>query len=247
MTPAGWSFLRENNRLVGFVFYITRLATSTDEKARIAVRALYETEDPETYRSSLEKIEKEGATQELRKQHRDMVLEMMLSRLAENFLVYVTELLTLIFRTRPETLRSSETVRLDAILKHGTMEELVHDLAERRVNQLSYQGMRDLAAYLSNRLGFDIFSGCEQLERAIRIIESRNVIVHNRGRVSELFRSRVPSVPVVIGEPLKLDGHGIFGDLEFLTLSVIEADARAVQKFELQADPMGHSEQPPRR
>jgi hypothetical protein len=237
MTPAGWTFQRESDRLLAFVLYITGLATSTDEKARIAVRALYEAKDPEKYRTNLEKIDKEGATQALRKRHRTMVLEMMLSRLAENFLVYVTELLTLVFRTRPETLRSSETVRLDAILKHGSMEDLVHDLAERRVNQLSYQGMRDLAAYLSERLGFELFSQSEHLERAIRIVESRNIIVHNRGRVSELFCSRVPNLPVVVGQPLELDTDQIFEDLEFLTLSVNDADTRAIRKFKLSSGP----------
>jgi hypothetical protein len=103
------------------------------------------TYEPETYRAEIEAIEKEGALHALREHHRGMFLEMMLSRATENFLTYVTELLTLVFRTRPETLRTSETVRLDAILKHVNMEDLIHELAERRVNQLSYQGMRDLA------------------------------------------------------------------------------------------------------
>jgi hypothetical protein len=237
MTPPGWSFQRENDRIVGFVFYITQLATLMDERTRVAVRALYESKDPEKCREALENVEKQGAVQALRKLHSRMILEMMLSRAVENFLAYVTELLTLVFRSRPETLRSSETVRLDAILQHGTMEELIRDLAERRVNQLSYQGMRDLAAYLSHRLGFELFSDPEHLERAIGIIECRNIIVHNRGRVNEVFRSRVPSVPAAVGDPLEIDTDQIFENLEFLALSVYDADARAVQKFTLSAVP----------
>lgn len=237
MTPPGWSFQREYERLFGFIFYITKLATSTDEKAKVAARALYESEDPEKYRETLENIEKHGATGALRKLHRTLLLEMMLCRAADNFLAYVAELLAVVFRTRPETLRSSESVRLDDVLKHASMEDLVHDLAERRVNQLSYQGMRDLSAYLSDRLGFELFPKPESLERAVRIIESRNIIVHNRGLVNELFLSRAPRASANVGEPLDLDTDLIFDDLEFIALSVYEMDARAVQKFNLSAVP----------
>ncbi len=235
MTQPGWSFQHEHERLFAFVVYITQLATSMDEKAKVAARALYEEEEPEKYRETLENIEKHGATRALRKLHRTLLLEMMVRRVADNFLTYVTELLVVVFRARPETLRSSETVRLDAILKHATMEELVHGLAERKVSQLSYQGMRDLSAYLADRLGFELFTKPENLERAVRIIESRNLIVHNRGLVNDLFLSRVPSASAKIGEPLDLDTDQIFDDLEFIALSVYEVDDRAVQKFSLSA------------
>lgn len=237
MTQPGWGFQREYRRLFAFIVYVAELATSTDEKAKIAARALYESEEPNKYLAILEKIEKRGATRALRELHRTLLLEMMLCRGAENFLTYVSELLALVFRSRPETLRSSETVRLDAVLKHPTMEELVRDLAERRVNQLSYQGMRDLSAYLSERLGFELFPQAEDLERAVRIIESRNLIVHNRGIVNDLFLSRVPSTAGKVGEPLTFDTNQIFDDLEFIALSVYSVDDRAVRKFRLSAVP----------
>src|ERR1035438_8008968 len=93
--------------------------------------------------------------------------------------------------------------------------------------------MRELSTYLSERLGFDLFTDAEQLERAIGIVEARNIIVHNRGRVSKIYCSRVPKVAVAIGEPLTLDNHQIFEDLEFLMLVVKETDLRAVHKFDL--------------
>jgi len=40
MTTAAWRFEREHRRVLSFVFYITGLATSTDEKARIASKNL---------------------------------------------------------------------------------------------------------------------------------------------------------------------------------------------------------------
>jgi hypothetical protein len=97
--------------------------------------------------------------------------------------------------------------------------------------------MRDLSAYLSQHLGFDLFVGAESLDHAILLVESRNIIVHNRGIVNEIFRSRVPNTIAVVDQPLVLDTHQIFGDLEFFALSVTDADARAVEKFGLPVVP----------
>jgi hypothetical protein len=233
MTPPAWVFHAEYKRVIAFVGYLTRVASSADEKAKIAIQALYQERDPEKYHKELDHVERQGATQVLRRRHRTLVLEMMLSRAADNFLAYITELLVMVFRCRPETLRSSETVRLDAILRHTTMPELIHELAERRVHQLSYQGMRELASYLSERLGFDLVQKPEDLEHAIWIIEARNIIVHNRGIVNELFLKRTSGRSVPIGESLQLDTDQIFDDLEFIARSVYGIDQRAVQKFNL--------------
>jgi hypothetical protein len=55
------------------------------------------------------------------------------------------------------------------------LEELLAYVVERRVNDLSYRGMRSLAAYLADRLGFKLFTDAGSLEAAIYAIESRNV------------------------------------------------------------------------
>jgi hypothetical protein len=239
MSQAGWSFRQENGRLLHFVEYVASLATATDKTARVAARALYEVEEPEKYREALDKIEKRGAFRAFRDVHRALLFEMMICRGVDNFLSYITQLLALIFRTRPETLRSSETVRLDAVLKHSTMADLVHELAERRVNQLSYQGMRDLAAYVSDRLGFVMFVDADKLNNAFRIIESRNLIVHNRGIVNELYLSRVGSSPAPLGVPIPMDPNRVLDDLEFLEAAVRDIDARAAAKFGLPVEAKG--------
>ncbi|HDY86853.1 MAG TPA: hypothetical protein ENH82_01920 [bacterium] len=233
LTEPGWRFQREYERLFSFIVYVTQLATSTDEKAKIAVKALYESDDPERYKKTLEKIKKYGAAKALKKLHRTIVLEMTISSGANNFLVYISEFLALVFKSKPETLRSSETVRLEEVLKHSTMEDLIKDLAERRVNQLSYQGMCDLTEYLSARLSFKLFPKQDDLEHAVKIIESRNIIVHNRGIINNLFISRVHNDNYTLGEYLNLDTDQIFDDLEFLAIAVYDIDLRSSDKFGL--------------
>lgn len=161
-----------------------------------------------------------------------MVLEMLLVRGTDNFLTYLSQLLALIFTERPETLRSSETVRLEDILQHKTMEDLVKQLAERRVERLSYQGMKDLQKDLKEKLGFEIFPSSEALSRAVEIIEIRNLIVHNRGVVNRTFQARTGDSSTNINNRLR-DAVRVTSDLDFLGHSVLDIDERAAQKFGL--------------
>jgi hypothetical protein len=97
--------------------------------------------------------------------------------------------------------------------------------------------MRDLSKYLSERIGFDLTRKPEDLERAVRIVEARNIIVHNRGIVNEIFLKRTSGWSAKIGEPLQLSTNQVFDDLEFISQTVYDIDARAVEKFGLSSVP----------
>lgn len=173
-----------------------------------------------------------GAVDELTL-HLQLFLQMMLGRSVDNFLTYVSELLAVIFGTRPEMLKSNETTRLDVILQYKRMDDLISALVEKRVTDLAYQGMRDLSKDLSRKIGFDLFEREEDLARAVRIIEVRNLIVHNRAIVNRLFLSRLPDFPASLGDRVDLDGRAVLDDIEFLDSSVSDIDRRAVEKFGL--------------
>ncbi|MDQ3686595.1 MAG: hypothetical protein M3430_13505 [Acidobacteriota bacterium] len=89
--------------------------------------------------------------------HIPLMAELVLCRSIDNYLVYLSQLLALIFRTKPETLKSGEQERLDFILKHSSMDDLIGALAEKRVDKLAYMGMRDLARYFEEKLGLNCF------------------------------------------------------------------------------------------
>ncbi len=167
----------------------------------------------------------------------DVLIQLIYCGVVDNYLSYVSEVLALIFRTRPETLRSGETERLDEILTYSTMEELISALAEKRVNHLSYQGMGELSKDLSSRLGFDLFPEADDMVRAVRIIEMRNLIVHNRGIISKRFLSKTPNFPGKVGDSIDFeDAHRkqeLFLDIDFLAHSAADVDQRACVKFDL--------------
>ena len=151
----------------------------------------------------------------------------------DNFLAFISDLLAVIYRNCPEALKSSESIKLEVVLSHSSMETLIQELVERRVNQLSYQGVRELAGYIEDRLGLKLFANSEEIERAAEIIDARNLIVHNRGVVNRLYQEKHPASK--LGSRLRFSVEKTFSDLEFLFLTVCNADKCAIQKFGLEA------------
>jgi hypothetical protein len=194
MTEPCSRFFRWHYQLWGFFFFIIATVTKTDEVARTAAKALYDYYEQDEGKKAQFKqiIEGGGGAVEALRSYREVLLQMTFSRGADNYLTYVAELLALIFISRPETLRSSETMRLDFVLGHSSFEDLIDALAERRVERLSYQSMRDLASDLSEKLDFGLYSSTEELDRIVRIVETRNLTVHNRAVVNRRYLQKLP-------------------------------------------------------
>ena len=164
--------------------------------------------------------------------HRQLVYELVTTRFVDNFLSYVTELLELVFHSRPETLRSNEQERLDYILQFESIDTLRRSLAEKRVERLAFMGMRELNDYLKDRLGFVLLEG-QNLERAVRLVEVRNIIVHNRAVVSKLSAKRIPALEPFVGKRLQFTDKEMWDNRLFLRHSALDIDVRAAKKFTL--------------
>jgi hypothetical protein len=156
---------------------------------------------------------------------------MALCRVVDNYLCYLTDLLALLFRSRPECLKSSEEISLEFVLAHRTRPRLIRAIADRQVNRLSYRGMRDLNDYASRRLRLPLFSGDAQLSQAIELVETRNLIVHARGIVNETFLSRVGSTQREIGSRVSFSLHSVGLHADFMAKCVQDLEHRAYEKF----------------
>jgi hypothetical protein len=245
MSEPYWQFSKAHYELMGFIEFVSELATLADESTDIisssilyqVLKQLKVITDPVSMTAipvSMTAIV-EG--------YKPLTLQMMLCRAVDNYLTYMKDLLALIFRTRPETLKSSETERLDFVLQYSTMEELISALSEKRVEELSYRSMQDLHNYLDKELGFRLFNK-EELDNAVRINLIRNIIVHNRGIVNRIFISKLPAnSPANLlkqGEPVKLNEADVKDDIKFLFDSASDIDMRATKKFGLTRTPHKH-------
>jgi hypothetical protein len=224
VTEAGHRFFEHHKENLGYVRFVELLAKRADEFGRLAAEMAAIT-------NPTRGADESGALKALAS-FRRLELELQLSRATDNFLTYLSELLGSIFVLRPETMKSSETVRLDEVLQHKTMDEIVRALAARKVERLSYQGMKAFADELQTKMGFQLF-GCEHdLARAVRIVESRNLIAHNRGLVNDTFRSRT-GLNYRIGNYLPLQPKSVSDDLDLIAAFVFDIDKRAASKWGL--------------
>lgn len=228
-------FWRDFIQLVDYIDFPARLAKQSDknrEVARAALEDYYADVAEDAKREELAEAGEASALTKLRA-FADLVFEMTLTRVVDNYLAFVAELLALIFRTRPEALRSGEQVRVDFVLAHSSMEELIDALTERRVERLTYAGFQALHDDVERDLGFRLFPSDDELREAVRSVEIRNLIVHNRAVVNRRFLNRVSDPDLQLGGRLRLEPDEVSDVMALLANATNRADAGAAEKWGL--------------
>lgn len=237
-TDPAAAFFASFNEIVGFVGFVVDLASKADfARVRASEALLPLEEDPEKKKHLEETLsEKDRVVRTLRERYGHLLLETTLARAVDNYLTFVAELMSVVFRTRSETLHSVGTVKVAFILQHDSMDELIEGLAERQVEALAYAGVADLQATLADTLGFDLFDTTADRDTAVRIIEARNLIVHNRGVINRRYQARVADAPA-LGSTLPLTVDDVFDHMVFLAESARDIDHRAARKWDLEQKP----------
>jgi len=234
MTIACAKFFSEHALLHAYVTFIIDLVGHVDHARFVANEALLE------YARSKEEKEKYiaysksyGSAARQYFMYNEVAHEMWLCRCVDNYLCYISDLLALIFTSKPETLRSNETVTTEELLRHSRIEDVIQALAEKKVNQLSYKGLPELFKHLQDKLGFQLFQNEEEMYYARNAVELRNLIVHNRGIVNNVFLHRVPDYSGVIGDRIRLSDENLISIVALISRSVSDIDVRASSKFGL--------------
>lgn len=236
VTPAALEFFKDSFRVIDFEEYVDWVSATLDEMGRNTGRLLLSADKPSPEKDVelFRRLERDGmAAVERWAKFESFHAEGMFARMVDSFLTYLTDLLAAIYRSKPQALRSGEQVRIDEVLRHATMDELVEFLCQRKVHQLSYEGMTALHAILEKELSFSLFEVPLELERAVLLVEKRNLVAHARGVVNKVFLQRQPMSEHSLGERLKFDRSQIAQDLLFLARAVARADVAAVEKFKI--------------
>jgi hypothetical protein len=216
---------KEINR---FFHWLIHMVVHFDEASEHAHKVLVETARADAEREELrEKWKTRVSLIEQLESHRQFLVEVILVRHVENYLNYLSGLLFEIFTQRPETLRSSDRIELETVLRHDSIESLVRDMAQRKVESLSYSSFPDLCKYFADRFKLTVASGVD-LGTLIEMIEVRNISVHNRCIVNKRFASRTGAPDLSIGKKKQLEIDDLDGLVPLLAtrVRVLDADAR---------------------
>jgi hypothetical protein len=237
LTEAAFRFYKDYLEVTDFLGFVAQLATDFDDsRDRLIRRHVHAASDPAERLRFEEMLENAGRSAVGRlATYEDLFLEMLFSRGVDNFLTYVADVLALILGTRPEMLRSKEEVRLEEVLAHDTMEDLVAFLVDRRVERLAFRGLRELGDDVSQKYALALFADEAELARAADAVEIRNLIVHNRAVINRRFLSRVSNLMGQLGQRVHLTVDMTFGELDFLGTAVGRIDGEAREKFGIQA------------
>lgn len=123
----------------------------------------------------------------------------------DNFTTYFKDILAEVVLTKPQILKSQESEKIDFILEHESMDDLINAIANKKIEELFYKGIEDIDKFFKSRLGIDIFKTDDEREAINFFIKQRNLTVHNRRKISKDFARQFPDLDNKIGQYLNFD------------------------------------------
>jgi hypothetical protein len=228
ITQAGMSFIDEHSRWLDFVVFFQEGRLDRLDKP---LDLIERHEEFEQLKDALEKL---NAQMDEYRHHLGQMAELMVAKTVDNFLTYISDLLAEIYKQRPEMLKSNEQERLEFILQFNTMDELRNAVAEKKVERLAYLGLRELDEYLTAHMAFPLFPDEDDKLQAALIVEYRNLLAHNRGKVSARSAQRFPQLASLTGTRVTMSHDELYEMRQFLAHAMFDVDARAAAKFSLQ-------------
>jgi hypothetical protein len=169
--------------------------------------------------------------------HRSLVNEIMVSRAVESFDLYLTTILRDIFLARPEMLKSEGLVDIATIIDAGNYDDLIWQIVDRKVHELSYKSLLDLRKYVKSRTGIDLFPSEASFETTVLASEVRNLIAHNDCVVNTQFQTKTKDikVPLEVSDTgrIKINDEWLRKASYTLDHMVFRFDELASEKFKL--------------
>jgi hypothetical protein len=189
-------FIAEYDTIVQAFFFTVMTAVHIDGVKDIAAKALGKSNS-----AGEESAEKQLKAFDRVRGYSPLFSRNLIMGMANNFFSFVSETLQVVLRKRPEVLRSSERLTNEEVLQFTRINELVAYMADKKVNELAYGGLKGVEDYVKERLGLALFDDEVERLRLTVLAELRNIHTHNRGVVNELFLKRI--------------GHQKVDDLQF--------------------------------
>jgi hypothetical protein len=132
-TLAAAAFYEQHMRDLHYFTAETTLVSTMRRLVGSVESALFPGEDPRTCMPTLwADVDRAVASDDYNWRTREPLATV---RYVDNYLVYVADLIALLFRTRPEALRSSEQVSLEQVLRHRSLDDFIAWQVDERVNQ----------------------------------------------------------------------------------------------------------------
>lgn len=164
--------------------------------------------------------------------------QMAYTRLTDNALSYFKDVLSEVVIKNSNILKSSEKESLDYIISFDTMEDLINDLTEKKIKKLFYGSIIDIKNFFRKRLGIELFSDENDENNFNQLTKQRNLIVHNRGVITQELADEFPIYEELIGNKLHFTFEQLSTINKIINNIIVEIDIKLRKKFDLNTIPM---------
>lgn len=166
------------------------------------------------------------------KQEGKILMRILFSSCADNFEIYLTDLLYEIYLAKPDTLKTSQqTVTVKEVLDCSDMQEFVTFLAKKKLNKLQRGSVKGFLAENKQISKLNVISDSEQ-DEIEKILQIRHLYAHKNGIVDEKFLNYYPETYNVNDEHI-LTVEDFLKHFLYLLETVDRIDKAAVSKYQL--------------
>ena len=135
----------------------------------------------------------------------------------------------------PRILKSSkEKESYDFILSFDSAEKLKKALSDKKIKELFYGSIEDIKKFFQERLGVKLFDNESDEKNFSMAIKQRNLIVHNRGIITEELADEFPVFKKIIGQNILYTYERLSVINEIINNLIIEIDIKLREKFKLE-------------
>lgn len=224
-------FLYDYKKVLDNLFFVVTLSTRMDQASQTINKVLGILDENEKRDSVPPK------TFDRLKEFATLTSRNIVTNVADGFLWYLSDVIQRAMRRRPEIVKSGQTIKIEEVFDFKSRREMINYLIDRKINSLSYGGMNEIEKFIDDSLGISMFDTDDQRAKMKVLIESRNVLVHNRGVINSLFIKRIDKaaaeefkdkVTVYMGFDRLLTYTGISAK------TAVELDEKIAKKFRLE-------------
>jgi hypothetical protein len=237
-TDAFSRFLNEYHSNLDYFFFVIQLVANADKGRVIASKTLLKAEtDPGKRANYEDSIANPEATLKELQKHSTILSRNLTNGIVNAFQRYFSSIINSAALKCPKMTSSSQTIRVDEVLRFTRHKDLVAFIIDRKINDLSYGGLNEMEKYFDDRLGVQMFHDDRQRDLLRLFVEVRNINVHNGGIVNDLFTSRVGTVggfPYTKSKTFHVDMDALITLSENAMRGALHIDSVVGAKFGLQ-------------
>ncbi len=230
-------FVEESGNLEMMLLFILLAEHNDKDKLKKSLAEYYKEEDQNVVSEKFDEfLKSEDSDRIFKAENYELYFgQMAYCRLVDNALCYFKDVLSEVVRKQPKVLKSSkEKETYEFILSFDTIDELRTSLSDKKIKELFYGSIEDIKKFFLDRLGVKLFDEESDEKDFSMVIKQRNLIIHNRGIISQELADEFVSFKDIVGQNILFKYKQLSNINKIINNLIIEIDIKLREKFKLE-------------